>query len=94
VSEQNRGPETLLAFLLGAAVGVAAGLLLAPRSGKETRRRVQRWVDDLEDRGADLLEEGKELLEEGKDAVQAKAKKLKGVIDSGRKAWDEVRRRD
>jgi hypothetical protein len=34
------GLTVLLAFLGGAAVGAAAALLLAPRSGAETRRRL------------------------------------------------------
>lgn len=55
--------ETLFVLLLGAAVGAAAGLLLAPRTGRETRRRLKRWMEDMEERGQDLAGEGREIWE-------------------------------
>jgi gas vesicle protein len=36
----------LLAFLGGAVVGGVAALLLAPKSGKETREDIKNFVDD------------------------------------------------
>ncbi|QQR91006.1 MAG: YtxH domain-containing protein [Myxococcales bacterium] len=38
--KQVSGASILLAFLGGAAIGASAGLLLAPRAGKETRKRM------------------------------------------------------
>jgi gas vesicle protein len=32
--------KTLLSFVIGAAAGVAAGMLLAPNNGKDTRRKI------------------------------------------------------
>ncbi|HRY30007.1 MAG TPA: YtxH domain-containing protein [Elusimicrobiota bacterium] len=89
MSENNKGGDTLIAFLLGGLVGAGIAFLFAPRAGKETRRRLQHWLEDMEDKGQDLLEEGRELLQEGKEVVQEKTEKIKRVIDSGRKAWDE-----
>ncbi|MBR5151730.1 MAG: YtxH domain-containing protein, partial [Elusimicrobiaceae bacterium] len=45
----------LAAFLLGAIVGAAAGLLLAPAKGETTRRRLKRWANDT-------YEDNKELM--------------------------------
>jgi gas vesicle protein len=83
MSEDNRSGETLLALMLGAALGAAAGLLLAPRSGKETRKRVKKWLEDAEEKGQDLFEEGQKIYERGKEAVQESAEKIRRVMDKG-----------
>lgn len=89
MSEQGKGDNALTAFILGGILGAVAGLFLAPRSGRDTRKRLGRWLEDLEEKGGDLLDEGRDLLEEGKEAFQGKTDRLKRVIDSGRKAWGD-----
>lgn len=48
-------------FLTGAALGAVAGLLLAPKSGVQTRRDLRRYskkaVDQLDDLQADVREQ-------------------------------------
>lgn len=39
-------------FIAGAAMGGIAGLLLAPESGKETRRKVSHWLHWLKEKRA------------------------------------------
>ena len=41
----EQGNVSFMAFLAGAVVGAAAGLLLAPASGEESRARVRRTAD-------------------------------------------------
>ncbi len=49
MSENGRysGAHLLIAFLAGAAAGAVVALLTAPRSGRETREKVQTWTEDL-----------------------------------------------
>jgi gas vesicle protein len=90
MAEENRGGDnTLTVFLLGGLLGAIAGLLLAPRTGKDTRRRLAGWLEDLEEKSGDLLDEGRDLLQEGKEALHGKTEKLKRVIESGRKLWGD-----
>ena len=56
----------LAAFLLGAIVGAAAGVLFAPAKGATTRRKLKRWADDT--------------YEEQKEYVLEHAEDLKGRI--------------
>lgn len=42
-------------FLTGAAAGVITGLLVAPRSGEETRYELGNWFRDKKDRGMGLV---------------------------------------
>lgn len=43
-------------LLLGAVVGAGVALLLAPQSGRRTRRRIRRAAEDLRDSTADRWE--------------------------------------
>ena len=65
VIEQGGG---LLWLLVGGAIGAGLGLLLAPHSGRKTRRllagRLQTLKDSARDALEDLGEEGKALLED------------------------------
>ena len=54
-------------FLVGAAVGAAAALLLAPASGARTRRRLVRKGEEVADH---LLHAGKELVEKCEDLYE------------------------
>ncbi|MCC7196085.1 MAG: YtxH domain-containing protein [Gemmatimonadaceae bacterium] len=56
MSDRNgySGADLLLAAAAGAAVGAIAALLLAPRSGRETRERIAGLVDGAKARAENL----------------------------------------
>jgi gas vesicle protein len=54
-------------FLLGAAIGAAAALLVAPASGARTRRRLVRKGEEVADY---LIDAGKELIEKCEDLYE------------------------
>jgi len=56
----TRAGDRATFFLLGAAIGAAAALLMAPASGAHTRRRLVRKGEEVSDY---LIDAGKELLE-------------------------------
>jgi gas vesicle protein len=66
---RNNG-DTLVWFLVGAAMGASVALLYAPQSGDRTRRMIGRKLADgrevLEDQGSELLEKSRELFEKGR----------------------------
>ena len=66
---RNNG-DTLVWFLVGAAVGASVALLYAPQSGDRTRRLLGRKLADgrdaLSDQGSDLLDKSRELFEKGR----------------------------
>jgi gas vesicle protein len=71
--------DFLAGVFVGALLGGAAALLLAPSSGEETRGQLMSKAEELKDkavrRGGELLDTGKEKLVEGKERVVAAVRK-------------------
>ena len=69
-------------FLLGAAVGAAAALLMAPAPGARTRRRLvrkgEKVADDLIDAGKALVETCEDLYERSGELVEDATHELSG----------------
>jgi gas vesicle protein len=59
----------LVWFLAGASIGATIALLVAPQSGRETRRIIKRKTREgrevLSDTSRDLMEKGRDLYEKG-----------------------------
>lgn len=55
-ADRNTAMVAVFSFLLGGAVGAGLALLLAPQSGKKTRRQIQHFAADLADHTADYAE--------------------------------------
>ena len=56
--------QRLRAFLLGGAAGLLAGILLAPRSGRELRGSVAERAGEARERGRETLFEARERMQE------------------------------
>lgn len=78
----NRSGAFVGGLLVGAALGTLAGILMAPRSGRETRQLLRKSADALP-----------ELAEDLSSSVQLQADKLS---ESALRNWDStlVRLRD
>ena len=84
------------AFLLGALVGAGAALLLAPRSGEETRGELRAGVARLRERAEDtvrnLQDSVTETLGSVRDEVNDRIEVAREAFDAGRTAARETRR--
>jgi gas vesicle protein len=56
------GTKILTALGVGLAAGAAAGVLMAPRKGSETRRLIRRKSNQVVDNVKDTIAEGKQKL--------------------------------
>lgn len=68
--------KSAIMFLGGVAVGTMIGVLLAPDSGKKTRKKLVRQFDDLKDNLGDKLASGKAKLDSLKNDALSEAEKL------------------
>jgi gas vesicle protein len=81
-------------FFLGLGVGAAVGLLLAPRSGRETRNYLQtktrESADYLKQQGQDLVDGATETIERGKQKLRNQVNNLSDAVDAGKQAYREA----
>ncbi|MCX6635261.1 MAG: YtxH domain-containing protein [Acidobacteria bacterium] len=81
-------------FFLGLGIGVAVGILFAPKSGEETRELIRdkagEGKDFLKRRSGELRETAAEALERGKSAVSRQKDQLAAAVAAGRQAYREV----
>lgn len=75
---------------LGALIGAAAALLLAPKSGEETREDLKHAVDDIRAKADkvihDLSESGEELVKKSKEVLESTKLKMQQAIEAGKQA--------
>ncbi len=81
-------------FFLGLGLGVAVGLLFAPKSGAETRDLILSKADESKDylrrRGNELRETATEAIERGKTAVSRQRDHLTAAVEAGKQAYREA----
>jgi gas vesicle protein len=93
-SEISTRRKTFLTALgcmaIGLGLGTLAGLLTAPKSGKQLRKDMQRKVDDAREavenlgkRASDLMERGEEFAENAAETARRTAEPIARVFRRG-----------
>ena len=92
-------------FLLGLGIGVAAGLLWAPRTGEETRAlladkagegadylksRAQDGTDYVKQRTEDLKQTAAGLYDKGRSTVYQQKENLSAAVEAGKQAYRDA----
>jgi gas vesicle protein len=87
------GSAAALAFIVGAAAGVTAGLLLAPKKGEETRTQIKDKVQQARNKAMDKMHEQREAAREKADEVTGAAQDaVEEGKDTARIATERTRR--
>ncbi|UFS69383.1 YtxH domain-containing protein [Geomonas sp. RF6] len=88
--DDSSSMTALMAFVIGAAAGVALGLLLAPKAGEEMRQTIKDVSRDamdktretaemMQEKARSMMNRGKSAAEEGMDMVREKAQEFRGT---------------
>lgn len=96
--DENKG---LPYFFLGLGVGVAIGMIFAPKAGAETRTMIRdraseggdylrRRGTELRESAGELVDKGKELVDKGKGLVDRQREHLNAAVDAGRQAYRDT----
>lgn len=84
----NKWQETFVTFMIGAGVGALVGILLAPKSGEETRKQVAGAAKDGYD-GA--VASGREMARRASHALDDLKERAEDVVDVGQKAYQQAK---
>lgn len=81
-------------FFLGLGLGVAVGLLFAPKSGAETRELIRSKADESKDylrrRSTELRDSANDAIERGRSAVSKQRDHLAAAVEAGKQAYREA----
>ncbi len=92
-------------FLLGLGIGVAAGILWAPRAGEETRAlladkagegadylksRAQEGTEYVKQRADDLKSSATDLYDKGRTTVSQQKENLNAAVEAGKQAYRDA----
>ena len=76
--------EAIGFFITGAAIGAVLGLVLAPKSGAQTRKDIRRFSKKAVDRLDGLQGDVRELLSEGYEQVLEVLGNVKDYVEDGK----------
>ncbi len=80
MGNNGSGMKMFLSFLTGAALGAIAGVILAPQSGQETRKKIREYSDkfseDLKEEYGKVSGKAKTYADEAKGKFQEAKEKL------------------
>jgi|GEM_PF-1028023 len=79
----SNGGDLFKGFILGGLVGLAVGVLFAPKSGKDMR-------EELLEEGDDLLEKAKKELDKLKKDLSDLRVKITDTIDRGKGVFEQA----
>jgi len=92
-SSEGSNIGTAITFLLiGLGAGALVGLLLAPKTGKQLRRDLQRGYEDAKDSLGEWAEEAKDRAREVSDRVRDAANRGIEIAEDLRDRTEPIRR--
>ncbi len=71
----------LTGFIIGGAIGAIAGVLLAPKSGEETRAQLSKTAKETAKRTKETVEEIQNKADDVVSDLQKKGEEIKGQLE-------------
>jgi gas vesicle protein len=83
----------IFSFFLGGLIGAGVALLLAPKSGKETREKIKELAVEAKDKAEEMIEQVKgkvtSTVEKGKGLYEEKKSIVTTAIEAGKEAYEK-----
>lgn len=88
----NAGP-LIFSFFLGGLIGAGVALLLAPKSGRETREKIKELAVEAKGKAEEVIEQVKgkvtSVVEKGKEVIEEKKSIVTTAIEAGKEAYEK-----
>lgn len=88
MGERDSWIKSVPAFAIGLGIGAAVGILLAPRSGKDTRDAV---VESAKDNLERAIAAGQQLKQRAQDSIDQLKGQVNRATDVGEQAYREAK---
>jgi gas vesicle protein len=100
--------DKFIYFLMGGFIGASVAVLLAPKSGEETRRfledkykegtdqfgeKTQEGRDFFSDKSRAVVERVGETIERGKETIQQQKEQVTAAFEAGAQAYENEKRK-
>jgi gas vesicle protein len=93
MAEKSSSGEVIMSFILGGLIGAAIGILYAPRSGKDTRKKLQQFGEDVSDKvenfGEEMRDKTQQIINESREKIMAQKERIEDAIECGRRAYEK-----
>jgi len=90
----DMGFALAIVFLGGAAAGMLMGLLLAPKSGEQTRRDIRSYTKRTEEEVIEKAKEARaaldEVIDRGRQFVKERRADVQAALQTGKEAIQEA----
>ena len=89
--EDNNAGAKFVYFIAGLGIGALAGILFAPKSGRETRQylaeRAEEGRDYLKQKGERIREQAGDYVDRGRGILNQQREHLSAAIEAGKQAY-------
>ena len=87
----KQGSKSIMAPLLAGIAGAGLALLLAPRSGRETRGKIQESAHDLQQNAKDAIDTSQQKLNDSREHARSITDKITSAIKTrGRQTEHDI----
>ena len=94
MSEQDSGfsaGKVVCSFFVGGLIGAGVALLIAPKTGEETRRMIKELAEEVKEKAEDYIDQAKgtatAYVEKGKDFVEKEKNLITKSVEAGKEAY-------
>lgn len=85
----------LLSFVLGGVIGAAVALLLAPKSGRQTREQIKEMAQEAKEKAEEYYDEARgkfsTAVQKGAEVLQQKKAEMESTIAGVKEAYHKAK---